>query len=112
MPSAITTEERTQLLEIANQLEVLRDVLRFTAADAPSLDTLSNISAADLHPTGNLSMLPTRIRDNSPITDAQLSLLITDAQHDVKMNSRFNGLLTNATVLIKTVRTTVLPLLL
>ena len=112
MPSAITTEEREQLLEIANQLEALRDVLRFTAADSPSLDTLSNISAADLHPTGNLSALPARIKANSPITDAQLSLLIEDAQHDIKMNSRFNGLLTNATVLMKMVRTTILPLLL
>jgi len=98
-------------MDLTVQLNALREILLFAAEDAPSVTSLSSISAADLKPTGNLSALANRIAGRVPISDAELQSLIRDTEHDIKTNSRFNGLVSNATALLKIVRATVLPLL-
>lgn len=111
MPSPITDEERAQLMDLTVQLNALREILMFAVEDSQAIADLSSISAADLKPTGNLSALAGRIAGRVPISDAELKVLIEEAEHDIKSNSRFNGLVSNATTLLKVVRTTVLPLL-
>ena len=110
---AITQSEKDALLESANDLRILANVLDGAALAAPAtLDVTSPVTLADLVPTGNLDKLPQIIRDNSPISDADLEALILRAKRDIQMHSRMDGLLENVTSLVRFANNTVLPLLL
>jgi hypothetical protein len=107
----ITSDEKDALLTSAANLKALGDMVEKMATAAPNANGVTEISLDDLVPTGNLSELSGRIRENSPVTDEELEGLITAAKADIETNSRFNGLLQNVTHIAQIVRTTVLPLL-
>ena len=110
---AITLQERDALRASATDLRTLARVLDdAAAADSGELDLTATVTLADLVPTGNLDMLPQAIRDNAPISNADLEEICTRAKFDIKQHSRMNGLVENITTLFRFANSTILPILL
>ena len=104
---AITTTESKTLMNSAATLRALADTLE-KAAGADIDDV--NAGLDTLVPTGNLDTMVEEISSDSVISEEELNDLIAMSKHDIAVNSRLNGLLKNITIVIESVRKTVLPI--
>lgn len=107
--NSLSTEEKTALVQAVKELRSMAAVVEAIADLTPTDD--GPVGLADLRPSGRLDSVADEIRNNTPISNEDLEVLIAAAQKDIKFNSRLNGFLVNMTAVASSLRTTVLPLL-
>ena len=108
----ITYDERGDLLDSAQALHALANVMEEMANGAAIAAEPGEFvtTLADLVPAGNLDDLAQNIRDNTPISDQDLNTLLAAANQDIRVHSRFAGLVENVTAIVRFFNKTVLPI--
>ena len=109
--SKITTDEVKSLNGSVDALRSMASMLEAVALSASGDDGVSEVTLADLVPTGNLASCAQRIRDREVLTVHQLDSLSKLARYEIEECSRLNGVLESVISVARTIKSVVLPLI-